>query len=808
MQSTLPANDRLAQAQALFHRAVDSQRHGRSAEALMLCEQAIELEPGHFEALQLSGLIAGRLDQPQRAAQLLGRALRVNPRSPQALVNHGTALCLLKDHAAAITSFDQAIALEPHNADAHYNRGVALAALERYEDAVASFDASVARKPEHAAAHFNRGIALIRLGRCEEAVASFDRALELRPHHPQAHYNRGIALGTLRQHLAAVASYTAAIAQSPDYADAYNNRGTALQVLGRREEAVENFDAAVARSPQRPEFRNNRALALLAVGRSAAARADLETAIELQPQFAEAHSNLGLVLAALHLPEEALASLDTAIHLDPGNAQVHLNRAQALRELRRFEAALESFDRALALKPDLPFVPGLRLHTRMQLCSWEGLDAELAALRGAIGRGAAVTPPFPLLALSGAAALQCRAAEIWMREKHPPQAALAAIAFRRDGDRIRLGYFSADFRDHAVSILMAGVFEAHDRSRFELSGFSLGPDTRDPVRQRLERAFDRFFDVHGRPEREIALLAHSLGLDIAVDLSGFTQGGRPDVFALRAAPVQVGYLGYLGTMAAPYMDYLIADPTIVPAACRQHYTERILYLPNYQANDRSRRISSRVFTRAELGLPATGTVFCCFNASYKITPVMFDRWVRIVCRVPGSVLFLYAPSGTVERNLRREALLRGLEPQRLVFGGKLAPPEYLARYRAADLFLDTEPYNAGTTGSDALWAGLPVLTCAGEAFAARVAASLLRAIDLPELVTSNLAEYEDRAVELGGDPGRLAAIREKLARHRLTSALFDVQQFTRHLERGYTAIFERHQAGLPPDHVGGCLETS
>jgi protein O-GlcNAc transferase len=792
----------MAKAQALFQSAVDSQRRGRSLEALSLCERAIELEPGHFEALQLSGLIAGRLNQPQRAAQLLGRAILANPRSPQALINHGAALCLLKDHAAAIASFDRAIALEPVNADAYYNRGIALAALGRQPEAVASFDTALARNPQHAAAHFNRGITLVRLARYGDAVASFDRALALRPHYPQAHYNRGIALANLEQHAAAVTSHEAAIAQWPDYAEAYNNRGTALNALGRHEAALESLSAAIARSPGRAEFFNNRALTLLALRKHAAARADLESAIALQPQFAEGYSNLGLVLGAMHRPEEALASLDTAIRLDPGCAEAHLTRAQLLRELRRFEAALESFDRALALKPDLPFVAGLWLHTRMQLCSWEGVETEVAELSAAIERGEAVTPPFPVLALSGSAALQRWAAEIWVREKHPPQTTLPASARRAGGGRIRLGYFSADFREHAVSILTSGVFEAHDRSRFEVSGFSLGPNTDDPARKRLERAFDRFFDVSERSDREIAELARSLELDIAVDLTGFTQGGRPDIFALRAAPVQVGYLGYLGTMGAPYIDYLLADRTIVPPDCRRHYGERMLYLPTYQANDRSRSVSSRTFGRAELGLPASGFVFCCFNASYKITPAMLDRWVRIVRRVPGSVLFLYAANETVERNLRREALQRGLEPQRLVFGGKLPPPEYLARYRSADLFLDTEPYNAGTTASDALWAGLPVLTCAGEAFASRVAASLLRAIDLPELITSGPREYEDRAVELAGEPDRLAALRQKLEDHRLTTPLFDVQQFTRHLEAAYTAAFGRHQAGLPAADLG------
>ncbi len=802
MQPRNDANEPGARAQALFESALDSQQRGRSLEALRLCERALELQPEHFDALQLSGVIAGRLDQPRRAAQLLARATLANPRSPQALINHGTALCLLKEHAAAIASFDRAIGLESGNADAHYNRGIALAALGRRQEAVGSFEAAIAHNPLHSAAHFNHGVALIRLARYESAIGSFERALALKPDYPQAHYNRGVALASLGRHAGAEASYGAAITLWPDYAEAYSNRGVELSALGRHEEAVASLNAAVARCPRRAEFLNNRAHALLALRKHAAARADLERAIALRPEFAEAHGNLGIVLSALHRPEEALASLDTAIRLDPLRAENHLNRAQQLRELRRFEAALESYDRALALRPDLPFVPGLRLHTRMQLCSWEGLEAELETLGRAIECGRSVTPPFPVLALSGSAALQRQAAEIWVQERHPPRTTLPPIPRRTRSGRIRLGYFSADFRDHAVSILTAGVFEAHDRSRFELSGFSLGPPTDDPMRERLTRAFDRLLDVQELSDNDIARVARSLELDIAVDLTGYTDGGRPNIFALRAAPVQVAYLGYPGTTAASYIDYLIADPAIVPEAYRRHYAERLLYLPTYQANDRSRRISSRSFQRAELGLPATGFVFCCFNASYKITPVVFDRWMRILRRVPGSVLFLYAASQTIQRNLLREAQRRGLEPERLVFGGKLSPPEYLARYRAADLFLDTEPYNAGTTASDALWTGLPVLTRAGESFASRMAASLLRAIDAAELITGTAEEYEDRAVELAGDAPRLVAIRQKLADNRLTTALFDVRQFTRHLEAAYCTVFERHLAGLAPEQTG------
>jgi predicted O-linked N-acetylglucosamine transferase (SPINDLY family) len=317
----------------------------------------------------------------------------------------------------------------------------------------------------------------------------------------------------------------------------------------------------------------------------------------------------------------------------------------------------------------------------------------------------------------------------------------------------------------------------------------------------MERAFDRFFDVHAAGDADIVRLARSMQLDIAVDLGGFTDSGRPNVFAMRAAPLQAAYLGYLGTSGAAYMDYLLADATIVPAGAREHYTESIVYLPSYQPNDSKRIMPQKRFTRDELGLPSEGFVFCCFNAVYKITPATFDGWMRILSRVPGSTLLLLGDLEQVERNLRSEAGKRGVEGGRLVFGRRLSMPDYLARYRSADLFLDTLPYNAGTTASDALWSGLPVLTRPGETFAGRVAASLLTAIGLPELIASTQDLYESTAVELALDPQRLAAVRDKLGRNRSTSPLFDAELSARSIENAYTQMYERHQAGLEPEHL-------
>jgi predicted O-linked N-acetylglucosamine transferase (SPINDLY family) len=390
-----------------------------------------------------------------------------------------------------------------------------------------------------------------------------------------------------------------------------------------------------------------------------------------------------------------------------------------------------------------------------------------------------------------------------VREEHPGNRALPAVLKHPSRDKIRIGYFSADFYDHPVAALMAETFEAHDRSRYEVTAFSFGLDTQDGMRRRMERAFDRFLDVRGKSDQDIALLARSVGIDIAVDLAGYTGGSRTGIFALRAAPIQVNYLGYPGTMGAEYMDYLIGDRTVVPEAQQRHYTEKIVYLPHsYLPHDSSRTISETVFTREELGLPPTGFVFCCFNNSYKITPSTFDSWMRILSQVENSVLWLSQNNPTAASNLRREAARRGVNAERLIFANRMASlTDHLARHRVADLFLDTLPYNAHATAIDALWAGLPVLTCVGEGFAARVAASLLTAIELPELITSTAEQYEELAVQLAANPQRLALIRQKLASNRLKTPLFDTRAFTRHLEAAYARIHERCQANLPPEHI-------
>ncbi|HET9107117.1 MAG TPA: tetratricopeptide repeat protein [Steroidobacteraceae bacterium] len=668
----------------------------------------------------------------------------------------------------------------------------------RLEEARALCAQALQLRPQQPEALILSGIIAAQTGDPAGAVALFDQVLRLEPQNLAAHLNRGNALRILKQPSAALASYDAAIAIAPGHAAAHHQRGKALAQLCRYEAALASQERTLALQPDHPGAQLDRACALLALTRHEAALESLDRLIAIAPRHPGAWHLRGNALYSMGRLEAALESYDRALSLVPADARTWHNRGNALFMLGRPADAAASYDRAIALDPGLTSSYGERLHARMHIADWREFEAEVARLTALIGRGEAASNPFTLLGLCGSAPLQRQAAQAWVRERHPPNAALGPIPARPRHGRLRIGYFSAEFHGHATASLTAELFETHDRTRFEVIGFSLGPDLRDEMRQRLEAAFDRFLDVRAQSDADIARLARSLEIDIAVDLGGFTRGGRPGIFALRAAPVQVSYLGYLGTMSAEYMDYLVADETLVAAADRDHYAEKIAYLPAYQVNDSKRRIAARRFGREELGLPGAGFVFCCFNSTYKITPRTYDSWMRILTRVPGSVLFLLGGGDPLESNLRREARARGVDPQRIVFGGRLPAPEYLARYRAADLFLDTLPYNAGTTASDALWAGLPVLTCVGETFAGRIGASLLRAVGLEELITSMPEEYEQRAIELASDTGALTALRAKLAGDLRARPLFDTPSFARHLEAAYAAMAARYHAGLAP----------
>lgn len=804
-------------------------------QAVDLISRAVAIDPGNAAAQFNLGNALGDIGQDETAVATYDAALALAPREAEIHNNKGNALWRLKRFDAAIASYDAALAANPGYAQAHNNKGNALRDAGRTEEALASYAAALKLTPAYAEPHNNTGNALKDLRRLDEALSAYARAIALKPDFAEAHNNKGNTLRELKRHDEALASYQRALTLKPDFADAHYNLGVTLRLMKRPLEAVERHTAAIALRPAHAETFNARGLAKADLKDPAGAIADYDEAIRLNPDFAEAYNNKGVALADQRQHAAALQCYDRAIALKADAAEAYCNRGVALKELGQEAAALASYEaaialkpdsaeaynnkgilladqqrhvesiaayeKALALKPDYPFLAGTLLQTRMRICDWTDFEENIAALLRKVDAGAHATPPFQLLSLADAPAQHRKAAENWMRSEFPRNPALGPVQRPAPKARLRVGYFSMDFKNHPVGMLTAGMIEAHDKTKVETYGFSYGADTGDPIRKRLEKSFDTFFDVRTIADVDIARIAREVELDIAIDLAGCTNDSRTAaIFAFGAAPVQVNYLGYPGTMGLDYYDYILADAIVAPNPA--HFSEAVVHLPGcYQANDTQRIVAERTFTRKELGLPENNFVFGCFNNAIKITPQVFDSWMRILEAVPDSVLWLLEDNATTATNLRQEAQKRGVSPERLIFAARVTNAEHMARHTAADLFLDTLPYNAHTTASDALWMGLPLLTCVGESFAARVAASILKALDLDELITTTLADYERAAVALAQDPARMKALREKTLRARETSDLFKPAIFARHLEKAFAIMAERTRLGHPPVQI-------
>jgi predicted O-linked N-acetylglucosamine transferase (SPINDLY family) len=748
----------------LFRQGVALHQQGRMSEAEALYVRVVDMQPNHFDALHNLGVLKAQQEKNREAERFISAALRLRPQSSEALSSLGNVLSAAKRYEEAIAAFNKALASNPRHVGALLNRGNAQSGAKRYQEALASYDQALSLMPGNAAVHHNRGGILRELGRNQEALESIERALALAPGFAVAHNSRAMALIDLGDFGEALASSRKAIALKPDYADAYRTIGKALLGLHRHEAALASYQNALA----------------------------------IKPDLAEAWVGAGIALFELRRYDEALAAYRKALAIDAELAEAWLGVGSVFFKLKRYEQALPAFERALATKPDLEYARSIRLFASMQICDWRGLDSECRQLLSAVRNGQSAAFPF-VMNITGTPADQLGAATLYITKWHPPARDPLWWGEKYSHDRIRLAYLSADFHDHATAYLMAGLFEQHDRSRFEITAFSFGPAVESEMRSRLQRSFERFVDVQAQRENEIAASIHGQQIDIAVDLKGFTRSARTHIFALRPAPIQVSYMGYPGTMGADYIDYIIADRFVIPEDHRQWYSEKIVYLPDsYQANDSKRRIADCAPTRAEAHLPQTGFVFCSFNGVYKITPELFSIWMRLLREIDGSVLWLIEENATAVNNLKREATQRGISPERLVFAPKIDNAAHLARYRLADLFLDSLPCNAHTTASDALWAGLPVLTCLGSTFAGRVAASLLSAVGLPELITSSPDEYEALALKLARERAFLASVREKLKKNRLTYPLFDTQRYTRHIEAAFATMWEIHERGEPP----------
>jgi predicted O-linked N-acetylglucosamine transferase (SPINDLY family) len=665
--------------------------------------------------------------------------------------------------AAALAQYEQLLAAAPAHAEACFEHGSALQDLHRDAAALASFDRALAVRPDFAEAWVGRALALLALQRTEEALAAGERAIALAPGLPEAHFSCGLIFCALQRHAESLACYERALALRPAHAEAHGNRGHELEVLRRLPEALASYEQALLLDPRNPDYLYGR----------------------------------GAVLHLMERHAEAMACYDQALAIAPSHAGSLANRGNALLTLKRPVEAAAAYARLLAVAPDHPYALGNRLHAQLLACDWAGWD-DVALIAARVANGKLAEMPFHMLAAHDSAALQQQCARLHAADAYPA-AAPVWRGERYRHQRIRLAYVSGDLSFHPVSYLIAQLLETHDRRRFEVTAISLRPPAASAFDARIRGAFEHFVEAAALGDAQIARLMHERETDIAIDLMGYTNLPRLGVYANRPAPVQAAYLGYAGTLGTSYMDYLIADAAAIPPALARHYDEQLVHLPaSFMPRDTTVQPTAGA-SRASAGLPERAFVFCCFNNAYKLNPPVFNVWMRVLRAVPDSVLWLTDPGEAPRANLLREAASRGVTPGRLVFAGKTARIEdHLGRVALADLFLDTLPYNAHTTASDALWAGVPLLTCTGAAFASRVAASLLTAAGLPELITSSLGDYEALAIALAQQPARLAAWRERLARQHSARTLFDPARLCRHLESAYLTMHERQQRGLPP----------
>jgi protein O-GlcNAc transferase len=750
-----------------LQKALTLHRLGDLANAEKSYRIILQAAPRNFDATYLLGLCFLQSGQFEKAEKQLSRAIKINPRAANAFNDRGNARLELSRPAEALVDYDTAIGLDPTFAEAFNNRGNALSNLLRFD----------------------------------QAIECFDRAIAIKTDYARAYYNRGNAFRRLKNHKAALLSYESAIALEPNYVEAHNNRGNTLLDLHRPDDALSAYDKVISLNPFFAEAFSNRANALIELRRFSEAYQACEKALAVNGKLSEGWLVRGDVLRNLRRYDESLIAYNQALKLNIQLADAWSGQAKTLHALKQHEEAAKAYAHLLEINPDYNFAKGHLAYEKMLACDWSGLAGLQQSICDDVHAGRKSAQPFGYQAFSYSAQDLKRCAEIFVQEEHPAASAPLCQHARYDHRKVRIGYVSGEFRQQATAILITELFELHDKSRFELFAFDNGFDDGGELRQRINSAFDRIVDISRLGDAQAALEIKQSEIDILVNLNGFFGEARTGVFSYRPAPIQVNYLGFPGTMGADYIDYIIADPCVIPPDQEDCYLEKIAYLPEtYQVNDSKRRIADHEPMRSETMLPEKGFIFCCFNNNYKITPEIFDIWMSILTKVDGSVLWLVEDNPEASRNLRNEARRRNVVPERLLFASRVKLPEHLARHRLADLFLDTLPYNAHTTASDALWAGVPVLTCLGSTFPGRVAASLLKAIGLPELIARSLEDYESLAVRLAQKPEVLKGLRAKLTQNRLHCPLFDTKRLARHIEAAYRAMWERHQRGEPPVH--------
>jgi len=784
-----------------FREAVEHLKEGRLQESEAAHRRVLARSPKHAPTLHHLGLIAFRNKALDDAIGYIRQSLAIDPKSHQAWRNLAVILGEANRLDEALEACRQSMALGQADAKSYKVLGNLLRAAKNSTDAVAAYGESLKLKPEQPAVLVKMGELLMQAGKPADAMAVCRRALALDPNLAGAQGLERVILASTGQPDAAETLIETRTGDPAERARLYDELGTFLRVQKKFAEAVPMHRRAVSYASDKADLHFNLAAALEGVGKKREALTAYQAGLALEPERADGYARVGTLLRSMEMLTGAVTALEHAVKLDPDLVNAHYDLGITYKLLHRFDDAIVSIERAIEGAPESLVFPFELSNLRRMVCDWRGLEEEERRCLDLTRTTKSCVAPFLILPMPSTRAEQLQGARRFAQGIAAPEQMRFRSHLTGSGKdrRIRVGYLSADFFAHATAFLLAEVLEKTDRDKFELFGYCYSPDDGSEMRRRIVSAFDRFVDIRDMVARDAAEVMHRDGIDILVDLKGYTRHARTEILSYRPAPVQVNYLGYPGTMGADYIDYILADPIVAPMEHQDDYSERIVHLPHcYQPNDRQRKISDKPMTRAEFGLPENAFVFCSFNNAYKISPPLFDVWMRLLKRVPGSVLWILAKEETCRENLRREAAARDVEPARLVFADPLPLAEHLARHRLADLFIDTLQYNAHTTASDALWAGLPVLTCMGETFSGRVAASLLTAMNLPELITASLDDYERLALEFARDRSRLDPIRRKIVAERETSPLFDSTRYARNLERAYETMVDIMRRGETP----------
>lgn len=783
--------------------AVSALRAGDIGTAEALLVRCVSADPDDVACLHDLAVVAARRGRHAEAVERFERLLSRNPGHADAWLNMALSLADGGRQDDAVHAARRAIALQPRDPNAHTVLGHVLSLTADLAGAAAACGRALAIDPDYVPAHLRRARIMRQIGKTEESLASCDVLIRLNPGDPAGTVERALTLAEGGRRSEAEALFRAVLAQEPAHAEALV--GLSRSLLGKDDPdgAIAALDLALRREPTSAKFSSLRGLLLQRRGRLQEALPDLRTAIELCPDNARGYLNMGVLLLALERYEDCVRFLRHAVALDPALIDAYGPLAEAHRNLGQHAAAIAVFDHAFSLTPERLELLWMGCWARMHACLWSDYETIVGDLLArAIAVGHAISP-FLIMAFG----LTDLETHLWTRswaEVRMPAPVVSLPPRLRDGsprrrDRIRVGYMSADFRGHATAALIAEVFRLQDRTRFELCGYNIGRIDMSPLGRDVVAGLDRMVELAPLDDREAAERIAADDIDILVDLKGFTTDSRPGILAYRPAPLQVNYLGYPGSMGTQYIDYIIADRIVAPLTMEAYFDEAIVHLPHsYQPNDRRRPTADPHATREAHGLPGAGFVFCCFNANYKVTPLVFSIWMRLLDEVPGAVLWLLQGNDLADLNLRAAAEERGIAGSRLVFAPRALYDDHLARLGLADLFLDTLPVNAHTTASEALWCGVPVLTCMGTHFTSRVAASLLTAVGLPELITTSFADYEREALALARDPVRLGALRDRLARNRLTEPLFDTPRYVRNYQAALERMVELQEAGSAP----------